>query len=85
MNDNQQQSTPEQVDQAELEKAEAKFKRAKKSVWERIVGAFTRVDYPTGHVSPHAGARRKQRDWHKKRKARNRMAACSRKINRRRR
>ena len=82
MDDNQQQNHHEpDVDRAELDQAEAKFHRAQKTFWERLVGAFTQVDYPAGHISPHAGARRRPRNWRRKRKKRNQMAARSRKIN----
>ena len=85
MNDNQQidNGKPE-VNQSDLDRAEEKFRRAQKTFWDKLVGAFTRVDYPAGHVSPHAGARRKTKNARKKRKRRRLMVRRSRKINRRR-
>lgn len=83
MNDNQQNGKAVPVDQTELDQAERKFQRAQKTVWERLAGVFTQVSYSRDHISPHAGARRKPRDWRRKRKIRKQMAAHSRKINRR--
>jgi hypothetical protein len=87
MNDNQQiDNHKPEVDQAELKRAEKKFRKAQQTFWERLVGAFTQVEYPAGRVSPHAAGRRlKPKNWRKKRKRRNKIAARSRKINRRRR